>query len=163
MIVRYASPFQELDTIRRQFDRVFSDLAPINNIASSWTPGITLSDRDEALELKVQLPGVAADDIDVEATREAITITGEYRHECHDEDHKVLYNEIRYGNFQRMVNLPVEIQHEAVTADYTAGILTLTLPKLAAEPKKVVKVALNNGATPAIVNAVEPATTDAAV
>lgn len=141
MIVRYHSPFQEMDVIRRQFDRIFDDLAPA--AAAPWTPAIALKEQPNSLELTVQLPGIAADAIDIEASREAIAISGEYHLAEAQADEKVLHNEIRYGRFQRVINLPIEVEHEAIQADYTNGILTLTLPKVAAERNKVVKVALN--------------------
>ncbi|MEO1093644.1 MAG: Hsp20/alpha crystallin family protein [Cyanobacteria bacterium J06638_28] len=140
MIVRYRSPFQDVDAIRRQFDHIFDDLAPV---AKTWTPSVTLKDRGNELELKVQLPGVTANAIDIQASREAVAIAGEYHPADAQEGEKVLYNEIRYGSFRRVVNLPIEVEHEAIAADYTDGILTLTLPKVVAERNKVVKVALN--------------------
>ena len=57
-------------------------------------------------------------------------------------------NEFRYGAFRRVVSLPVAIDHNAVTADYEAGVLVLTLPKAEDVRNKVVKVSVA-GAKPA--------------
>ncbi len=144
MIVRYWSPLQDVDNVRRQFDRIFDELAPAEQ-RSAWSPAVALVDQGDALALQVQLPGLNADDIDIQASRDAVAISGQ-RRPAEVTGHKVLHNEIPYGSFRRVVSLPVEVEHQAIAADYTDGVLTLTLPKVAAERNKVVKVALNGTA-----------------
>lgn len=146
MVVRYYSPFQEMEAMRRQFESIFDDLTPA--IPNTWTPAIALTQHRDNLELKVQLPGLAADAIDIQASRDAVAITGEYPQPEAQEGTKVLHDEIRYGSFRRVVELPVAIEQDAIQASYADGILTLTLPKVAAERNKVVKVALNAATTP---------------
>lgn len=147
MLVRYWSPLQDVDNVRRQFDRIFEELAPARTDAT-FTPAVTLVDQGDALALEVQLPGLNSEDIDIQARREAVAISGQRNPAEVAEGHKVLHNEVRYGSFRRVVSLPVEVEHEAIAANYADGVLTLTLPKVAAERNKVVKVALNSAAQP---------------
>ncbi|MEO0350430.1 MAG: Hsp20/alpha crystallin family protein [Cyanobacteria bacterium P01_A01_bin.15] len=137
MIVRYWQPFQEIETIKQQLDTIFEDLTPAT---TDWIPAVDLVDAGDNYVLEVVLPGLNADDINIEASRKSITLTGERNAVEMGEDHQALRRERRYGRFHRTVNLPVAIDHEQVSADYTNGILTLNVPKAAELRNQVVKV-----------------------
>lgn len=152
-IIRW-QPWQEFDVLRRQFDDLFDELAPISRATGkvnghAWSPAIELKSTDEALTLRVELPGINANDLDVQVTREAVSISGEYKSETKTEDkeHQVHRSEFRYGSFQRVIPLPTAIQNDQVKAEFKDGILTLTLPKVEAEKPKVVKVSLGESAS----------------
>lgn len=148
-------PWQEMEVMRRQLDRLFDDLAPISQnrfpLAQDrkvWGPAIELQQTESDVVLRAELPGVDAKDLDVQVSREAVSISGEYRSETKSEDNKVFRSEFRYGNFHRVVPLPVEVHNDKVNAEFKDGILTLTLPKVTADRPQVVKVNLA-GTTPA--------------
>jgi HSP20 family protein len=144
MLVRYWQPFAEINTLRRQFDRMFDDLAGLTDGDSQldWTPPIELQDTGAALVLRAQLPGIAAKDLDIQVTKEAVAISGEHRQEQRPEESNLFRSEFRYGKFQRVIPLPVAVQHEQVQAEYKDGILHLTLPKLVEAQNKVIKINL---------------------
>ncbi|MEM1254863.1 MAG: Hsp20/alpha crystallin family protein [Cyanobacteria bacterium P01_H01_bin.21] len=135
MIVRYWQPFQEIETIRQQLDNIFEDLTPAT---TDWVPAVDLIDAGDNYVLDVVLPGLKGDDINIEASRKSITISGERT--AAGDDQQVLRRERRYGSFRRVINLPVAIDHEQVSADYTNGILTVHVPKSAEVRHQVVKV-----------------------
>lgn len=137
MIVRYWQPFQEIETIRQQLDTIFEDLTPTT---TDWIPAVDLVDAGDKYVLEVVLPGLNADDINIEASRKSITLSGERPAVEHGDDKTVLRRERRYGSFRRVVNLPVVVDHEQVSADYTNGILTVHVPKAAEVINQVVKV-----------------------
>lgn len=144
-------PWQEMETLRRQLDQLFDDIAPVNREAvlaqrKAWGPAIELQNDDADIILRAELPGVDAKDLDVQVTREAVLISGEHRSETKTEEQHFVRSEFRYGNFRRVVPLPAAVKNDQVQADFKDGILTLTLPK--AEAPQVVKLNLN-GATPA--------------
>ncbi|MEM7063743.1 MAG: Hsp20/alpha crystallin family protein [Cyanobacteria bacterium P01_B01_bin.77] len=136
MIVRYWQPFQEIETIKQQLDNIFEDFTP----EVGWIPAIELVDTGDNYVLEVVLPGLKADDINIEASRKSITVSGERAAVDYGDDKTVLRRERRYGSFQRVVNLPVAVDHEQVSADYTNGILTLNVPKAAEVRNQVIKV-----------------------
>ncbi|MBD2038492.1 Hsp20/alpha crystallin family protein [Leptolyngbya sp. FACHB-321] len=144
-------PWQEIETLSRQLDRLFDDFTPANRTAApaahTWTPAIELKATDAAFVLRAELPGIAAKDLDIQVTRAGVSITGEYRSETKNEDGKFFRSEFRYGSFRRVVPLPVAIQNDQVKADFTDGILTLTLPKVVSDRPKVVKVNLADAIT----------------
>jgi HSP20 family protein len=146
-IIRW-QPWQEIDTLRRQFDQLFDELAPISRgtamktNGNAWAPAIELKSTDTDVILRAELPGIDAKDLDVQVSREAVSITGEYKTESKTEDkeHQIYRSEFRYGSFQRVIPLPVAVENDQVKADFKDGILTLTMPRVAAERPKVVKV-----------------------
>ncbi|MBW4581574.1 MAG: Hsp20/alpha crystallin family protein [Tildeniella nuda ZEHNDER 1965/U140] len=143
-------PWQEVETLSRQLDQLFADLPPVSRTASpvakTWTPAIELKAIDDAFVLRAELPGIDAKDLDIQVTREGVSIAGEYRAETQHEDGKFFRSEFRYGSFRRVVPLPVAIQNDQVKADFTDGILTLTLPKVVSDRPTVVKVNLTEAA-----------------
>ncbi|NEZ63673.1 Hsp20/alpha crystallin family protein [Leptolyngbyaceae cyanobacterium CCMR0082] len=137
MIVRYWQPFQEIETIKQQLDNIFEDLTPTT---TDWIPAVDLVDAGDDYVLEVVLPGIKADDINIEASRKHIAISGERTATEVGDDQQILRRERRYGSFQRVVNLPVAVDHEQVKADYSNGILTIHVPKAAEVHNQVVKV-----------------------
>jgi HSP20 family protein len=146
-LVRF-SPFSELETVQTQMNRILEELAGWQTEdKAAWRPAIELINGDTALTLKASLPGINKEDIDVRLTRESVRLRGEYKVDKSYKDHGVYHSEFRYGRFDRSIVLPVAIDHEKVTADFSDGILTLTLPKVVPTSKQEIK--LNLGQVPA--------------
>ena len=149
-LARY-NPWSEINSLQRQFNRLFDDtLAPANwdgfdNLAK--IPAAELTEANDALHLKLEVPGMEAKDLDIQVMADRVAISGERKSETKSEENGRTRSEFRYGKFQRVIPLPVRIQNTNVTADYKDGILNLTLPKSEEEKNKVVKVNLLGEAT----------------
>jgi HSP20 family protein len=144
-------PFQEIETLRRQMEQMFDEvIGTQRQSATSWQPAIELQDTEENLVLRAAIPGVDGKDIDVQVTREAVAISGEHRFNKKTQEQGFFRSEFRYGNFQRVIPMPVPIQNEQAHADFQNGILTLTLPKVSEARRTLVKLNLDNStsATP---------------
>lgn len=138
-------PFQEIETLRRQMDQMFDELVGSERqSATSWKPAIELQDTEDNLVLRAEIPGVDGKDINVHVTREAVAISGEHRFEKKTEEKGFFRSEFRYGNFQRVIPLPVPVQNDQVKADFKDGILSLSLPKVSEARRTVVKLNLGN-------------------
>ena len=143
-IVRY-SPFREIDRLQRQMNRLFDDI-----VLPTWdkdyrfnlVPAAELSETEDAIHLKLEIPGMQASDLDVEVTKDSVSISGERKEETKTEEKGVTKSEFRYGKFHRVIPLPAQVENTNVKAEYKDGILTLNLPKAEAEKTKVVKVNL---------------------
>jgi len=135
-------PFRELETLHRQMNRLFDRLAPTDGEKTNFAfvPAAELEETDDAIHLKLEVPGIEAKDINVEVTPEAVSISGERKTETKTEERGMNRSEFRYGRFQRIIPLPSLVQNDKVQAEYKDGILRLTLPKSEAERQKVVKV-----------------------
>ncbi len=144
-LVRY-NPWQEMSSLQRQLNRLFDDaLIPekLNDFGNlSKIPAAELTETDEAFNLKLEVPGMEAKDLDIEVTVDRVSISGERKSETKSEENGRTRSEFRYGKFSRVIPLPKAIQNTNVTAEYKDGILNLTLPKAEEERTKVVKVNL---------------------
>jgi HSP20 family protein len=154
-------PFQEMETLRRQMDQMFDEKTGLNRAQQmTWQPAIELQDTDNNIILRAEIPGIEGKDLDVRVTREAVAITGEHRYEKKAEEKGLFRSEFRYGKFGRVIPLPVAVQNDQVQADFTNGILTLTLPKVEAAKNRVVKLNLAETATAIEASNEQPAGTE---
>ncbi|MTJ54033.1 Hsp20/alpha crystallin family protein [Anabaena sp. UHCC 0253] len=144
MIVRY-NPWQEFNNIQRQLDRLFAEDTLSSDVGESRlikTPAAELHETDNAIYLQIELPGIAAKDLDIQVTENAVSVTGERKNTPKNEEKGVTKSEFYYGKFQRVIPLPAKVQNTQVVADYQDGILHLNLPKIPSEQHKVFKVNL---------------------
>lgn len=140
-LVRY-NPWPEIDTLQSQLTRLFDDTL----FPTTWrdfgsfpkVPKAELSETEEAIVLKLEVPGMEAKDLNVEVTEDTVSISGERQEENKDNTH----SEFHYGKFHRVIPLPKRIQNTNVTAEYKDGVLNLSLPFRKEEKNKVVKVNL---------------------
>ena len=151
-LVRY-SPWQEMNSLQRQLNRLFDEaLTPSNSDDFgnfSKIPPAELTETDDALHLKLEVPGMSAKDLDIQVTVDKVAIAGERKAETNNSENGKTRSEFRYGKFQRVIPLPVRIENTNVTADYKDGILHLNLPKSNEEKNKVVKVSISDVETTA--------------
>jgi HSP20 family protein len=153
-------PFSELNTLSHEMNHLFDQLIQANGDSpdvarqaiTPWMPAIEIKQTDADVILRAELPGVTAEDLDVQVTRNAVSIAGEHRYEKRSEEKSYFRSELRYGKFQRIVPLPAKVQNDQVKADLKDGVLTLTLPKIEDERRKVFKVNLS-GARPEVTSA----------
>jgi HSP20 family protein len=146
MMTRW-TPFHEIDSLQREINRLFGALAPNHlpdgeKLATPFVPAAEMTETPEAVHLKLELPGMEAKDLNVEVMADSVSISGERKSETKTEEKGVTRTEFRYGQFRRVIPLPVKVQNDNVTAEYSDGILTLALPKAEAQKNKVVKVNL---------------------
>jgi HSP20 family protein len=141
--------WQQMNSLNRQMNRLFDDmLVPSTLIERNLpkVPAAELQETEDAIHLKLELPGIEAKDLDVQVTQNAVSIKGERKSETKTEEKGRTVTEFHYGKFQRVIPLPAHIQNTNVTAEYKDGILNLTLPKSEQEKNKVVKVNLETPA-----------------
>ncbi|YAI81253.1 MAG: Hsp20/alpha crystallin family protein [cyanobacterium endosymbiont of Rhopalodia sterrenbergii] len=145
-LIRYNNN-RELDSLQRQMNRLFDDVfTPTferNMKGYTSVPAAELSETDDTILLKLETPGMKAEDLDIQVTKEAVYIKGERKQEVVSEDKGITQSEFRYGKFERAVALPSLVDNTNVTAEYKDGILHLTIPKAEDERNKVVKVNLS--------------------
>lgn len=138
-------PLREMDALRHEMNRLFDDFGMPTSRQNGdlmFVPAAEIDETEEAVNLRLEIPGIEAKDLDIQVTAEAVSISGERRSESRTEEKGVTRSEFRYGSFQRTIPLPARINNQDVKADYKDGILTLSLPKAEEEKHKVVKVTL---------------------
>jgi HSP20 family protein len=140
-------PFREIDSLQKEMNRLFDTLAPTGNgekPSLSFIPPAEMTETLDAVHLKLEIPGMTADDLNVEVTADDLIVNGERKSATKTEENGVTRSEFRYGKFHRQIPLPVRVNNTNVTAEYKDGILNVTLPKAEEEKNKVVKVSINS-------------------
>ncbi len=126
------------DEIDRLFDPPLTEMARGSRLFSGWTPALDLYEEKDNLVVKVELPGMKREDIDVSLHEGSLSISGERKSEEKHQDADVYRTERFFGRFQRTVTLPTPVAADKVKAQYKDGILTITLPKTEeAKPKRI--------------------------
>jgi HSP20 family protein len=128
-------------TLREAMDRLFDDaftrpFSLMRDGGSNWSsPAIDMYQTDKEVVVKAALPGIKADEVQINVTGDLLTIRGETRQEeektsSPKENEKSWHlREQRWGTFDRSVRLPTDVVADKAKADFENGILTITLPK----------------------------------
>lgn len=146
-LVRW-EPFREVESLQKEMNRLFETLAPRTFVDGghretlAFVPAAEMTETPEAVNLKLEIPGLEAKDLNIEVMADSVSISGERKSETKTEEGGVTRTEFHYGKFQRVIPLAVRIDNSKVTAEYKNGILNLVLPKAEEEKSKVVKVNL---------------------
>lgn len=145
-IVRF-DPFEDISRLQREMNRLFNESfiapsgrrSPDNSIFNAgWAPAVDVAEDASEITLKIELPGVKKDEIDLEVSGDALTIRGEKKFEDKEKAGNYLRIERSFGKFQRTFSLSVPVDHEKISANFADGVLTIRLPKSeASKPKKV--------------------------
>lgn len=106
----------------------------------NWQPSVDISESEDALEVKVDLPGIKPEDVDISVTDDRLTIQGERNEEKETKDKTVHRVERRYGSFYRSIALPAGTQADDVSAESDNGVITIRLPKAAESKAKRIAV-----------------------
>ncbi|KAB0242965.1 Hsp20/alpha crystallin family protein [Microcystis aeruginosa EAWAG127a] len=141
-------PFREVESLQKEMNRLFDRLVPTDvgngeKVGLSFIPAAEVTETPEAVQLKLEIPGMEAKDLNVEVTADSLTINGERKSEIKTEEEGFTRTEFRYGKFHRVIPLPARVDNNNVNAEYKDGILNLTLPKAEEEKNKVVKVSIS--------------------
>jgi HSP20 family protein len=122
---------QDLGDVRRRMLQMFEEPfgLPVFREAVGWMPSVDISETETDIVLKADMPGMKKEDVDIELENNVLTLKGEKKEE-HEEKEKERYlYERSYGSFQRSFTLPSTVDETKVTAEFTEGVLKVTLPK----------------------------------
>src|SRR5436190_5321039 len=133
-IVRY-DPFRDLRTLQEEVNRLFStnltrafgDDEGIGR--GAWAPSVDIYENKDQIVLEAELPGMKQEDFDLSIENNVITLRGERRFEKTDESDNYHRVERSYGSFTRSFTLPQTVSADEAKAEYTNGVLRVTLPK----------------------------------
>ena len=122
-VVRW-SPFRELDQLMQAFDR---PSAPVRR--ADWLPLVDIRETEKDYQIDVEVPAVAAEDLNVSVSDGVLTVTGERKAECSDDSGRLHRVERRYGRFVRNFQLPDDAEHDSISAETRNGVLYLQIAK----------------------------------
>ncbi len=126
---RSADPFDVLHReINELFDGYYRGFGGLGR-RMAGSAGFELSETDEEIRVKAELPGMDEKDIAVELEEDMLVIRGERKEEKETKKRNYHVSEMSYGGYHRSVPLPARIDREKAKAKFKRGVLTLTLPK----------------------------------
>lgn len=130
-IKRY-EPAWGIDSFRRDMDRLFDSFFgrwPSEEYATLWAPAIDVEETKDSLIVRAEIPGMTKEDIKIQTVGDTLVISGERKHESEEKDRHFHRVERAYGKFQRMMQLPIEVQSDKAKASYKDGVLEIIFPK----------------------------------
>jgi HSP20 family protein len=108
--------------------------------SGALVPSIDLSETENKVQLRVDLPGVKPDDVNIEVVGDQIRIRGERKEEKEEKGKTFHRVERRCGTYYRAATLPCAVDEAKAEAEYAEGVLTITLPKSAEAKTKHIKI-----------------------
>lgn len=130
----FATFQQEMDDLMSRFQVGWND----NGQNAMISPSVDLSETDDALQIRMDVPGLKASEINIEVSGNTVRVSGEHQEQKEEKGKTYHRLERRSGSFSRSLVLPVAVKEGQVTAESADGVLTINLPKVeAAKTQKV--------------------------
>ena len=138
----YFRPFFGLRGLQDEMNRAFSEYfdETTEKGLTAITPAVDFVDTPEAIKVKVELPGVKKEDVDITLQKDILTIKGEKKLEKEEKGENRYYVERSYGTFSRVLTLPSSVKTDKVNAVFTDGVLEITMPKAEEEKARQVDI-----------------------
>ena len=141
MALRRWEPWRELtrmqEDLNRTFERVFgTERAPL----AFWAPDVDIYEEDNSFIVRMDLPEVSPDDVDISIVDNTLRVKGERKHTEEVKEENYYRMERKFGSFERSIELPMPVRTEEVKATYKDGVLHITLPKAQEKKAKEIKI-----------------------
>lgn len=137
----WRNPFAELERVQRQVERLLggrSQKSGWPGLHAGVFPTVNVTEDKDHFFIRAELPGLEADDLDIQATGSSVTISGERRISTEGNNVRYHRREREAGKFSRVINLPETADMENVSAGLTNGVLSVTIAKSqAAKPRQI--------------------------
>jgi len=139
---RYGAPaiVAEMNRMQREMDRLLQGTMPRRFRSAAGYPALNIWTNDESAMVTAELPGMQAQDLEINVTGSTLTLTGKREGENLPENARYHRRERGCGEFTRSIELPFPVQTEKVEARLEKGILEIILPR--AEEDKPRKIAI---------------------
>ena len=133
-----SNSLERMITLNRALDHVFN--ASVAN-SRAWVPALDLVEHGDAYNILVELPGVSPDQVELRFEQSVLTLRGTKQPVIatpNDAEIRVFAAERMHGDFERSIRLPDHVDAERIDAQFSNGLLTVTIPKAqAAQPRKI--------------------------
>ena len=129
-------PFRDLRTVEDDFDRLVGRALS----RDTWMPPLDVNESADRFEVKVDLPGLDPDDVNVTFEDGMLTIGGKRQFESENEGETWHRVERGFGTFARSIRLPQTADTEKIEASFDKGVLTVTVPKSERAKPKTIQV-----------------------
>jgi len=148
MVVTRWDPFRELANLQNRVNSIFQDYGRGQDeltTTTSFVPAVDVYEDEHKVTLKLEIPGVSQEDVDIRLENNTLTVRGERKFEKEEKEENFHRIERRYGSFARSFTLPSTLDTENVQANFENGVLKIELAKRAEAKPKQIKVNIGSG------------------
>ncbi|NWB84296.1 MULTISPECIES: Hsp20/alpha crystallin family protein [Pseudomonas] len=141
--------WRPLEKLRQQVDHLFEDFTHGSGLPSFgrglfdvepfWRrelithamPAVDIVEKDKSFEITAELPGMDQKNIEIKLSNGSLIIKGEKKEDKEEKRKGYHMTERHYGSFERVFNLPTSVEAEKIEANFSKGVLSISLPKKA--------------------------------
>lgn len=123
----FMHPFDEMRRMMEDF--WMTPFEELGRWGDGFIPKVDVKEEDKEIIVSAELPGMDQKDIDLTVTNDSVRISGEKRHEKEEEEKGYYRHERFCGSFDRVIDLPAEVDENKAEAEFSKGVLTIRLPK----------------------------------
>lgn len=145
-LVRW-DPTRDIEAFQSDMNRLFDSFfrSDSNSTVRRWAPPTDLTEEGDHLVLKLDLPGMSDEDVDVQVEGNVLTVSGERGDDRKVEEGGHFRLERTFGRFARSFSLPEGIDADAIQGDFDKGVLEIRIPKPVEEQPRKVKIGAGSG------------------
>jgi HSP20 family protein len=141
MMTLYVSPYGRIARRRSSIDhRLDSNHHVSEALDREKVLAVDVRSDDESYTISALIPGIEADDINVEILNKTVSIRGEFNEKIEEENDKFLVNELPFGRFGRVLTLPTKLDPAKADANLKNGVFTLRVLKAEEDRPKLIKI-----------------------
>jgi HSP20 family protein len=141
--------YRDVLALQNRMNSIFQDFSRNNGdaeqtTAAGFVPPVDIYEDEHKLVLKLEIPGIRQEDLDVRMENNTLSVRGQRSFESEGKEENFHRVERRYGSFYRGFTVPTTIDPESIQADYDAGVLRIELQKRAVTKPKQIKVSVGS-------------------
>ncbi len=147
MTLRRYNPFEEILRLQRELERLArSAIVPVQEVEKEveerlkFVMPVEVYETPNEFVVKVELPGVKKEDVDIVIRDNYLVIKAEKKEEVEEERQHVHVRERVYGKFERVIPLPPDLDTDNAKASFKDGVLEIRIPKKAATKEKKITI-----------------------
>lgn len=145
-IVRW-QPYGAVASLQDSINKLFQDAFSRANIdedfaLSAWKPVVDIFDKDDAIVIHAELPGVKKENVAIEVKDNVLTLRGERIESKEIKEDKYYRKERTFGSFHRAFTLPAAVNPDSIRATFKDGVLEIEIPKPEEQKPKQVKISI---------------------
>jgi len=146
MYLQTLQPYRKPGSIQNEINNLLHEFfgGPIHTgpHAAEWLPSAEITESQDRVFVKAELPGMGEKDIDLSISGNVLTIRGEKKRVKEDKDENHYLGDRYYGSFRRTFQLPTDIDQEHAEATFKKGVLSISILKV--EESKIRKIEIKN-------------------
>ena len=144
----FRTPLSDVALLQSRLNSLFHDLPHMTGDTDSLTTGnfippVDVYEDTQKVVLKLEVPGIRQEDLDIRLENQTLTVRGERKFEKEEKEENFHRIERSYGSFIRSFTVPQTVDTESISASYDAGVLAISLNKKAEAKPKQVRISVN--------------------